>query len=72
MDNKHIKNSDSSKILADKFLQILWYEWRKVLANEKWARLTITGISKNRYFLLKLYSNFYRLKNKPILRSVQS
>jgi len=24
-----------------------------------------------RYFLLKLYSNFYRLKNKPILRSVR-
>jgi len=39
MDNKHIKNSDSSKILADKFLQIHWYDWRKVLANEKWASL---------------------------------
>jgi len=39
MDNKHIKKSDSSKILADKFLQFPWYDWRKFLANEKWARL---------------------------------
>ena len=48
MDNKNIKKSDSSKILADKFLQIPWYDWRKVLTNEKWARLAITGISGNR------------------------
>jgi len=54
MDNKNIKKSDSSKILADKFLQIPWYDWRKFLANEKWARLAITGISGNRNFLLKL------------------
>jgi len=37
MDNKHIKKSDSSKILADKFLQFHWYDWRKVLANEPCA-----------------------------------
>jgi len=37
MDNKHIKKSDSSKILADKILQFHWYDWRKFLANEKWA-----------------------------------
>jgi len=31
MDNKSIKNSDSSKNLADKLLQSLWYDWRKFL-----------------------------------------
>ena len=62
MDNTPKKNSDSSKILADKFLQFLWYDWRKVLANEKWAPIAITGISKILNFLFTLYSHFYRLK----------
>jgi len=31
MDNKNKKNYDSSKILAKKFLEILWYDWRKFL-----------------------------------------
>ena len=42
---------------AQKIAQIPKYDWNKLLANEKWARLAITGISRNRYFLLKLYSN---------------
>ena len=54
MDNKHIKKSDSSKILADKFLQFPWYDWRKFLANEKWASLAITRISRILNFLFTL------------------
>ena len=46
MDNKHIKNSDSSKILEDKFLKIPWYDWRKFLANEEWAFNYRTGFEE--------------------------
>ena len=44
---------------AQKIAQIPLYDWRKVLANEKWARLAITAISRNRNFLSKLYPNFF-------------
>ena len=33
----------------------------QLLANEKYTRLAITAISRNRNFLFKLYSNFQRL-----------
>ena len=46
MDNKHIKNSDSGKILADKFLQIPWYDWRKFLANELCVSSHSNGFQK--------------------------
>jgi len=50
MDNKHIKKSDSSKILADKFLQFPWYDWRKFLANEPCASSHSNGSQKSDKF----------------------
>ena len=75
-DNKYIKAN--SMILHSRFVHnlqlpsnpLIWL--KKFLANEKWFSLAITRISRILNFLFTLYSHFYRLKNKPILRSVRS
>ena len=59
MDNKHIKKSDSSKILADKLPQLPWYDWRKFLANEKWASSHSNGFVNSLKKCSRYVHDFY-------------